>query len=217
MKKILLLLFLFVCTGGAAQTHDAQWYLVKGNEYYEAENYDTAIAYYKKANELVGGNNAPCQSNIGNCYNEKKEYTQAVYWYRKAAEQGYALAQHNLGVQYATGRGVAEDQAKAVYWFRKAAEQGDALAQHNLGVCYATGNGVAEDQAKAVYWYRKAAGQGDGNSMIRLGLAYYGGSGVPEDESLGKYWMKKGLDSNPTIETLISLAKAFSKDEETQE
>jgi len=30
-----------------------------------------------------------------------------VKWYRKAAEQGFAIAQFDLGVMYDTGRGVA--------------------------------------------------------------------------------------------------------------
>lgn len=43
---------------------------------------------------------------------------------REAAERGVAAAQHDLGVMYAEGEGVAEDDHEAVRWFRKAAEQG---------------------------------------------------------------------------------------------
>jgi uncharacterized protein len=35
-------------------------------------------------------------------------------------------AQYNLGVMYAIGQGVPEDDAEAVKWYRKAAEQGHA-------------------------------------------------------------------------------------------
>ena len=35
---------------------------------------------------------------------------------RARAEQGDADAQHNLGVMYATGRGVPQDDAEAVRW-----------------------------------------------------------------------------------------------------
>ena len=61
---------------------------------------------------------------------------------RHAAEQGDADAQLDLGVRYATGEGVPQDDAEAVRWFRLAAEQGDARAQFNLGVRYDTGRGV---------------------------------------------------------------------------
>jgi len=37
-----------------------------------------------------------------------------------------------LGLMYATGQGVQQDNAAAALWFRKAAEQGYALAQSNL-------------------------------------------------------------------------------------
>lgn len=42
----------------------------------------------------------------------------------KAAAQGDAEAEFSLGVLYATGRGVARDDAQAVNWYRKAAEHG---------------------------------------------------------------------------------------------
>ena len=58
---------------------------------------------------------------------------------RIAAERGDADAQYNLGMMYADGRGVPQDDTTAVEWFQKAAEQGHALAQKNLGVVYEQG------------------------------------------------------------------------------
>jgi len=52
-------------------------------------------------------------------------------------------AQYSLGVMYANGLGVPEDDAEAARWFRLAAEQGNALAQYNLGFIYDSGRGVA--------------------------------------------------------------------------
>ena len=43
---------------------------------------------------------------------------------KKGAEQGDAVAQFNLGVSYANGDGVPENDAEAVRWYRMAAEQG---------------------------------------------------------------------------------------------
>jgi TPR repeat protein len=40
---------------------------------------------------------------------------------RALAEQGDANAQYNLGVSYANGLGVPEDDAEAVRWYRLAA------------------------------------------------------------------------------------------------
>jgi len=36
------------------------------------------------------------------------------------------MAQYNLGVMYAKGQGVTQDNVQAVAWYRKAAEQGEA-------------------------------------------------------------------------------------------
>ena len=49
------------------------------------------------------------------------------------ASQGLAAAQFNLGVAYANGRGVPQDDVQAVKWYRLAADQGNASAQYNLG------------------------------------------------------------------------------------
>jgi len=38
-----------------------------------------------------------------------QDYKEAVKWYLKAAEQGYALAQFNLGNMYYNGDGVLQD------------------------------------------------------------------------------------------------------------
>lgn len=56
----------------------------------------------------------------------------SLNWYPKAAEQGDAGAQLNLGVMYANGAGVAENDGEAVRWIRQASEHGGALAQPNL-------------------------------------------------------------------------------------
>ena len=58
----------------------------------------------------------------------------AVKWYRLAAEQGYANAQTNLGMDVPmNGRGVPRDGEAAVKWYRLAAEQGDAESSDQAG------------------------------------------------------------------------------------
>jgi S1-C subfamily serine protease len=79
---------------------------------------------------------------------------------RKAAEQNLAHAQYGLGVCYATGQGVAKDEAEAVNWLRKAAEQNCDRAQYKLAVCYYYGQGVAKHYVEAYKWILLAAAQG---------------------------------------------------------
>ena len=44
------------------------------------------------------------------------DYSEAAGWWRKAADTGYPGAQYNLGLAYAQGRGVPEDQVQAYMW-----------------------------------------------------------------------------------------------------
>ena len=81
-------------------------------------------------------------------------------WYRKAAEQNDVYAQFALAVNYATGQGVAKDEAEAIRWYRQAAARGFAPAQFNLGVCYTKGQGVTKDYTKAYKWFDLASLQG---------------------------------------------------------
>ncbi len=56
---------------------------------------------------------------------------------RARAEAGDAAAQVNLGLMYANGDGVPQDDVEAVRWYRLAADQGNAAAQFNLRDMYA--------------------------------------------------------------------------------
>ena len=76
------------------------------------------------------------------------------------AQQGHAEAQYNLGLMYASGKGVTQDSKQAVKWYRKAAEQGYASAQFNLGNMYASGQGVTQDYVLAHMWWNIAASAG---------------------------------------------------------
>jgi TPR repeat protein len=104
------------------------------------------------------------------------------------AEGGAPLAQYNLGLRYAKGKGVPEDPVAAADWYRKAAEQGFALAQYSLGSAYDQGAGVPQDRYEAVKWHRRAAEQGFALAQYSLGLAYKEGDGVPRDNVLAHKW-----------------------------
>ena len=76
---------------------------------------------------------------------------------RTKAEQGDAAAQTALGVRYAEGRGVPQDDKEAVRWYRLAADQGYANAQNNLGLMYEEGQGVPQNRSQAHIWFNLAA------------------------------------------------------------
>ncbi len=133
---------------------------------------------------------APTQAgyNEGVAAYERGDYATALREFRSLAAQGYAHAQHNLGVMYENDQGVPQDYAEAVRWYRKAAAQGYARAQNNLGGMYHGGKGVPQDYAEAVRWYRKAAEQGFTEAQDNLGFMFGEGRGVLQDYVQAHMW-----------------------------
>lgn len=60
------------------------------------------------------------------------DYAEAVKWLRPAAESGIDDAQYLMGLCYAEGRGVEQDEEESFRWLRLAAEQGQTQAQKAL-------------------------------------------------------------------------------------
>ena len=116
------------------------------------------------------------------------DFATALTEWKPLAEQGHAMAQHNLGVMYRKGRGVVEDDKEAVKWYRLAAEQGHAMAQSNLGAMYSNGQGVIKDDKEAVKWLRLAAERGEAMAQYNLGFMYGNGQGVIEDNVYAHMW-----------------------------
>ena len=94
---------------------------------------------------------------------DKEDYATALREWKPLAEQGYALAQNNLGVMYEKGQGVSQNYKTAVKWYTLAAEQGYALAQFNLGVMYDKGEGVIQNYVRAHMWGNLGASNGNEN------------------------------------------------------
>lgn len=111
-------------------------------------------SYYKPCRELDR-----CNELIEK-YWETKEYGKLFAGYLPLAEQGYPLAECQIGYFYTEGLGVEKDLEQALYWTRRAAEHGDWDGQFNLGCFYEEGLGTARDREQAARWYREAARQG---------------------------------------------------------
>lgn len=73
------------------------------------------------------------------------------------AQQGYPLAECQVGYFYYEGLGIERDLSQAFYWTKRAAEHGDRDAQCNLAWFYEDAIVVSKDMEKAKYWYRQAA------------------------------------------------------------
>lgn len=126
---------------------------------------------------------------------EQGDYAAALKWYRRAAEQGYALAQANLGSMYFDGQGVPQDFQEALKWYRKAADQGLASAQFNLGVLYEQHRRAPQDVQEALLWYQKAASQGYAAAQVNLGSMYAEGQGgAPVDFQQALKWYRQAAE-----------------------
>ena len=121
---------------------------------------------------------------------ERGDYATALKEWQPLAVAGNAVAQHKLGVMYAKGQGVPQDDKEAAKWFRLAAEQGNADAQNDLGWIHDNGRGVPQYYQEAVKWYRKAAEQGHAFAQYNLGVMYERGVGVAQDYKEAMKWYR---------------------------
>ncbi len=75
----------------------------------------------------------------------------------QGARQGDRVAQYDLGVAYAEGRGVARDEQAAFHRFDLAAHGGDVPGMLETAQRFLEGRGVPLDAGEAGRWWRKAA------------------------------------------------------------
>ena len=93
------------------------------------------------------------------------DYVAAFEILRPLAEQGDAEASFNLGVMYANGLGVTQNDTEAVHWYWLAATQGNSAAQNNLGLMYFEGRGQLQDYVMAHMWFNIAGANGLSNAI----------------------------------------------------
>ena len=130
----------------------------------------------------------------GSAYYLRGDFEAAMLEWRPLAEEGDAQAQYYVGLMYARGEGVPEDNLQAAHWFRKSAEQGNPQSQYHLGTLYANGKGVPEDDRQAVHWLGEAARQGDARAQFNLGIMYELGEGVPKDDRQAVNWYQQAAE-----------------------
>lgn len=133
--------------------------LSEGDEAYSEENYEKAVALYRKDAEL--GVYA-AQVNLAFMYLDgigvAQSYEEAAKWFQKAAEKGNAEAQDNFGLLLKDGKGVAQNRVEADKWFMLA---GDKTNQGAVEKSLSPEQ-IAEAKKRAEQWkaeYIKAKGR----------------------------------------------------------
>lgn len=122
---------------------------------------------------------------------DRGDYATALREWAPFARLNVPEAQHQLGVLYSQGLGVASDPATAATWFRRAAVQGYAAAQYNLGLFLLQGKGVPQDVEKAVRWLSRAARQGIPLAQYQLGLLYSQSPAIPRNYTAAARWFRR--------------------------
>jgi hypothetical protein len=137
------------------------------------------------------------------------DYEKANALWRPLADAGMPAAQQHIGVMFAEGKGVPQNDVEAARWFARAAEQGDALAQYDLGASFAEGLGVKKDPDLAAKWFRRAAMQGMAIAQLNLGLLYASGTGVPKDLVEAMVWIDLSVYGLPAGGVRSDAARAL--------
>jgi TPR repeat protein len=150
---------------------------------------------------------------MGRALQSNKDDNQARILYERAAVHGYASAQNNLALFYASGRGgLVRNDAEAVRLLKRAAAQGDANSQTALGLFYEAGRGgLPKDEREAARLFKLAADHGSMLARARLGASYAaGGVSLPPDSvnafrmHLSKYWaLPRGVDPNSNLRITV--------------
>ena len=162
-------------------------------------------------------------------YYTVQQYESAVKQFAAAANLGHAEAQNRLGLCFAEGKGVKQDDAEGVKWFRKAAEQGIAESQYILGCAYLKGaGGLPVDLEEAAKWLEKAVKQGntdaqkvldsikdvvklfgaakkgDSEAMFKLSATFLAGN----NETEAVKWLKKAAEQG-NVQAQVTLGACY--------
>lgn len=105
----------------------------------------------------------------GRDFMETGEYEAAMAEFLPAARSGNADAEELIGVLYALGLGVEQDDTRAFEWYLRSSMKGHPGAQSGIGWYYEVGRGVlAIDLVRAYMWYTLSAIGGDPDAAISL-------------------------------------------------
>ncbi len=109
-------------------------------------------------------------------------------WVEISASTDDAQEQFDLAMQYYSGHGMPQDQARALELFGLAAEQGLVDAQFKLATIYLNSESAAHDYTEAARLFRLAAEQNDPRAQYILGIMHQRGDGVAQDLIRAHMW-----------------------------
>lgn len=162
----------------------------------------TAIKYCRTAANA----SRRAQYSLGRAYAANGQMAEALAAYRKAADKGSSSAMVELGVAYATGAGIARDDAKARTLFERAAGAGNPRGISNLA---ALGGGAAADPVKTRALLEKTA-ETNAEAQYQLGMMMADGTGGAKDDTAARALFDKAAAQGHSgaLERLGAFAQA---------
>jgi TPR repeat protein len=157
---------------------------VKGMVEIAKADIPTAIRFCK----VASGSSRRALFELGRAYAADQQLPEAIGAWRKAADKGSSSAMVELGVLYATGAGVAQDEAQARKLFERAAEAGNPRGVTNLAAL--SGSGAPADPARARALLAKTA-ETNAEAQYQLGMMMADGTGGPKDDVAARALFEK--------------------------
>lgn len=158
---------------------------VKGAPEIAPSDIATAIKFCR----LASASSRRALYQLGRAYAANQQLPDAISAYRKAADKGSTSAMVELGVQLASGSGVAKDPDQARKLFERAAEAGNPRGITNLAALSSNG-GAPSDPAKARALLSKAA-ETNAEAQYQLGMMMADGVGGPKDDVTARVLFEK--------------------------
>lgn len=130
---------------------------------------------YKKARTFLFGSDQT-----------EPDFEQALQLFLEEAEDGNALAMHDIGRMYKDGLGVEMDNDTAFTWYADALaafeeieeEKENRYVEYRIGKMYAAGLGTEQGYEAAAGWFGEAVAKGHKYAQYSLAGLYYRGQGV---------------------------------------
>lgn len=147
----------------------------------------TAIKFCRQA----AGASRRAQYQLGRAYAANGQAAEAIAAWRKAADKGSTSAMVELGVLYATGAGVARDDAAARKFLERAAQAGNPRGISNLAAL----GGGSGDPAQSRALLAKPA-ETNAEAQYQLGMMMAEGLGGPQDDVAARGLFEKAAAQN---------------------
>lgn len=160
---------------------------------------------YKQARAFLFGND-----------DTELDFGQALRLFREEAEDGNALAMHDLGRMHADGLGMEIDAGTAFSWYAKAlsafgdieSERENRYVEYRIGKMYAAGLGTEQDYEEAAGWYGEAVSKNHKYAQYSLAGLYSRGQGVEQNyETAFGLYLRAALQHMPYAD--YELAKMY--------